>query len=145
MLFSTSTSVNSPPALHSGVSLKRSGRHIWRKIQQLPDEGEDLPQNRSHGPARYITVVSLTSSRFKNIPPVWTKFERLGKAFMKCWPWIRFSFVHHILCKLWISRHVSCFCSAVDTNVLCSLPTTEQHMWKMLIIMTQLLHLEDNK
>lgn len=122
-----------PACLDSGVSLKRSGRHIWRKIQRLPDEGEDLPQNRRHSPACCITVVSLSSSRLKNIPPAWTKVRK------PLWN------VDSALCELWFSRHVSCFCSVMDTSIFCFLVTKEQHMRKMLIIMTQLLHSEDNK
>lgn len=69
-----------PPSLFfsacASVSLKRSDSHIWWRTQQLPDEGEDLLQDGGHSPACYITVVSLTSLRFNNIPPLWMEFTQ---------------------------------------------------------------------
>lgn len=49
----------------TSVSLKRSGGHIWRRTQQLPDEGEDLPEDGGHSPARCITVVFLTFAQIE--------------------------------------------------------------------------------
>lgn len=93
-----------PPSLLfsacTSVSLKRSGGHIWRKTQQLPDEWEDLPQDRGHNPARYITVAFLTSQRQE-----YSCFhaQRLGGAkFCLCTTLVLYSAcilytLHHIL------------------------------------------------
>lgn len=44
-----------------------------------------------------------------------------------------------------IWQYVSCFCTATETNTLCSLTTAGKHVWEILIIMTQLLHLKGYK
>lgn len=134
------------------VSLKRSGGHIWRRTQQLPDEGEDLPQDGGHSPTLYITVVFQTSPRFKNIPSPMFGGLKEWEEFSPCE-----DLVQDFTC-FFLSNHpkrhelkwfldiillfVSYFCTVKKTNAFCSLPTAGKHVWIILIIMTQLLHFQ---
>lgn len=87
--------------------------------------------------------------RFKNIPPPMDE----SSAFVKPLFWILHGsgYQNYKYYVNWndfgtVSRSfVCCFCTVTDTDPLCSFPTAGKHVWEILIIMTQLLHLKGNK